>query len=110
MKPIPQPLVDLLNKCDSGQHVLMFTVPLRIIRIIATDDSFTKFRVEQLTITNKDPQNPHGTWTTLSMHAGEQPGAAWGIACEAACKAQIELRNKLMKKAQAHRPKLMVPA
>lgn len=88
----------------------MFTVPLRIIRIIATDDSFKTFRVEQLTITNKDPQKPHGTWATLSTHGGEQPGAAWGVACEAACKAQIDLRNKLMKKAQAKQPKLLVPA
>lgn len=109
MKLLPQPLIDLLNKVDSpAQRVMLFTVPLRIIRIICTDESFKTFRVEQLTITNKDPQRPCGTWATLSTHGGEVSGASWGVACEAAVRAQAELKSRLMKKAQA-KQKILVP-
>lgn len=110
MKILPQPLIDLLNKCEPGQRVMLYTVPLRIIRIIATDDQMKCFRVEQLVITNKDPQKPHGNWTTLSTHGSEVPGQSWAVACEAAVKAQADLKAKLMKKAQANQKKLLVPA
>lgn len=89
---------------------MLFAVPLRIIRIIATDENMKCFRVEQLIITNKDPQKPFGNWATLSTHGSEVPGQMWGPACEACIKAANELRAKLMKKAEAMKPKLMVPA
>lgn len=110
MKLLPQPLIDLLNKCEPGQRIMLFTVPLRIIRIIATDEHMKCFRVEQLIITNKDPQRPFGNWATLSTHGSEVPGQSWSVACEAAVKAQADLKAKLLKKSQVRLPKLLVPA
>lgn len=109
-KTLPQPLIDLLNKCEPGQRVMLFAVPLRIIRVTATDDNMKCFRVEQLVITNKDPQKPCGNWATLSTHGSEVPGQSWQVACEAAAKAQAELKAKLIKKAQAMNPNILVPA
>lgn len=102
MKILPQPLIDLLNKCEAGQRVMMFMVPLRIVRVLATDEQMRCFRVEQLVITNKDVQNPRGSWQTLSVHGSEVQGQSWAVACEAAVKAQAELKAKLTKKAQAN--------
>lgn len=110
MKHLPQPLIDLLNKCEPGQRVMLYMVPLRIVRILATDENMKCFRVEQLVITSKDVQNPRGAWQTLSTHGSEVPGQSWAVACEAAVKAQADLKAKLIKKSQALNPKIMVPA
>lgn len=107
-----KPLLDLLHKCDSPkQKVMLFTVPIRMIRVVATDSaSFKTFRVEQLLLTNKDVHNPRGSWNTISTHGSETPGAAYQDAVEAAIKAQHELRRKLQQRAAARRPQLLVPA
>jgi hypothetical protein len=93
---LPQPLVALLNKVDTpGHRVMMFMVPLRIVRVISTDDTFMTFRVEQLVITGKNPMDPRGTWTTLSTHSGQVAGAAYQNACKAGIEAQADLTRKL---------------
>lgn len=98
MSVLPRPLVDLLNKVDtSGHRIMMFMVPLRIVRVIATDDTFMTFRVEQLVITGKNPMDPRGTWTTLSTHSGRVAGAAYQDAREAGEKAQADLTRKLQR-------------
>ena len=96
-----KPLIDLLNKVENPAHrIMLFTVPLRIVRLISTDESFKTFRVEQLIITSKDPSNPRGTWNTLSTHGSEQPGGAYHDAVEAAIAAQTNLRRKLQQRAR----------
>lgn len=107
---MPKPLVDLLNKVTPPHKIMMFTMPLRAIRVVAIDDEFKTFHVEQLVITNKDMQNPKGSWTLLSAHGNPQPGQAWGVATEAALRAQVRLREKLERKREAGKPRLLVPA
>lgn len=112
MALMTQPIIDLLHKVDSPkQKIMLFTVPMRMIRVVATDsESFKTFRVEQLLLTSKDVHNPRGSWNTLSTHGSETPGASYQDAVEAALKAQVNLRNKLQQRAQARRPQLLVPA
>lgn len=104
MNLITKQVVDLLNKVEPLQRLLLICVPLRMIRVIATDDGFKTFRVEQLVITNKDPIK--GNWTTLSTHSGLQEGSAYSDACKAAHESQKRLHQKL----QQRRAKLLVPA
>lgn len=107
-KVLAQPLIDLLNKADPGQKVVAFMVPLRIIRITATDETCGTFRVEQLNITGKDPNNPRGAWATLSTHSNPVPWGAYKTAFDAAAKAQNDIRTKLQKKMAAQQ-KLVRP-
>lgn len=109
-KILAQPLIDILNKCEDGQRIMCHMVPLRVIRVIAVDTSWCSFRVEQLNLTNKDPNNPRGSWATLSAHTNPVAGQAYPIAWEAATKAQNELRGKLQKKMEAMRPPKLVRA
>lgn len=109
-KVLAPPLIDLLNKCDEGQRVMLFMVPLRIIRVLAIDTEWKTFRVEQLVLTNKDPSNPKGNWSTLSTHSNPVAGQAYPVACEAAAKAQNDLRTKLQKKMAARQPKPLLRA
>jgi|ERR1019366_1301279 hypothetical protein len=92
---LTKPLIDLLNKVDPPMRIMLHTVPLRIIRVTATDESMTAFRVEQLSISNKDRNNPRGDWHTLSTHAGTVTGGSFPAACKAAVQAQADLRHKL---------------
>lgn len=110
MAHMTQPIIDLLHKCEPNQKVMLFTVPIRMIRVVATDTTFKTFRVEQLLLTNKDVHNPRGSWNTLSTHGSETPGAAYQDAVEAALKAQVTLRNKLAQRQAARQPQLLVPA
>lgn len=105
-----KPLIDLLNKVESPARIMLFTVPLRAIRVIAIDDEFKTFHVEQLVLTNKDPHNPRGSWTLLSTHGNPKAGQAWGVAVGAALEAQKTLRHKLAQRQAARRPQLLVPA
>ena len=98
---IPQSLIDLLHKVDPGEIIMTFAVPLRIFRIVAVDDTYHSFRVQQLVRTNRDAYNPKGTWKTLSLHGGKRPFDAYAQAIAAAHKAQADLRNKLIKAQQS---------
>lgn len=104
-----KPLLDLMHKVEANQKIMLFMVPARMLRVIATDDSFKSFRVEQLIITNKNAQNPRGSWNTISTHSGPQAGGAWGVACKAASEAQTTLLHK-MEQRRGSRPQLLVPA
>lgn len=92
---VAKPIVDLLNKVDPPARVMFHCVPTRIIRVIAIDESFKSFRVEQLIMTGGNRSDPKGTWRTLSTHGGPVAGEAYGIASKAAIVAQNELRKKL---------------
>lgn len=98
MPSTTKPLADLLNKVDAPARVMGFAWPSRIIRVTTTDESYRTFRVEQLILTKNDPHNPRGTWNTLSTHGSERPGESYPVALEAACKAQSDLRAKLLKR------------
>jgi hypothetical protein len=110
MSAFTKPMLDLMHKTDANHKIMLFMVPARALRIVATDDSFMSFRVEQLVITNKDPHNPRGSWNTLSTHSGPQPGAAWNVACQAAAEAQQTLLHKLQQRRANAQPQLLVPA
>jgi hypothetical protein len=99
-RPLTQSMVALLNKIDAPMIAVAYMVPLRIIRVVATDDTFTTFRVEQLSVVGRDKNNAMGTWTTLSSHRGDHPGEAYQIAYAAATKAQEDLRRKLARRIQ----------
>jgi hypothetical protein len=90
--------IDLLNKAEPQQRVMLFCIPSRMIRVTATDASFKAFRVEQLVLTNKDPANPRGNWASLSTHGSEASGAAYQDAIEHAIKAQQNLIRKLQQR------------
>lgn len=94
---IPQPLIDLLHKVDPGEQIMTFAVPLRIFRVVAVDETYHSFRVQQLVRTNKDAFNPRGTWKTLSLHGGKHPWDSYTSAFAAAHKAQADLKTKLLK-------------
>jgi hypothetical protein len=106
---IPPPLVNLLNKVDAGYIVFAHFVPMRIIRVIASEN-FKTFRVEQLVLSNADRLNPHGAWTTLSTHGSETAGMMLETAMKAAKEAHDRLRGKLVKKMQQRAAKGMVRA
>lgn len=105
-----QPLIDLLNKVEAPKKIMLFTMPLRAIRIVAVDEEFKTFHVEQLVLTNKNMHSPRGSWQLLSTHGNPISGRAWGVALEAALEAQTTLRAKLARKRDAGKPKLLVPA
>lgn len=96
----PKLYADLLNQCEAPRRIMLFTLPLRTIRIVTMDESFKTFRVEQLVMHNNDRHNPKGAWQTLSTHGGAVQGGAYMLAIEAALAAQHELHNKLVKRAQ----------
>lgn len=111
MNVLPQPVIDLLNKIENPNHrVMAFAVPLRMLRIVATDTTFKTFRVEQLVITNQNPHDPRGNWTTLSTHGSDTPGAAYNDAGTALLEAQTNLRRKLEQQHAKGGNKLLVPA
>lgn len=113
---VPPALVALLNKVDPTFIIFSHVVPLRIqtgpkrytamfgscIRVIA-DVTFRTFRVEQLVMSNKDMNNPHGTWTTLSTHGSETAGVMLDTAMKAAVAAQNKLRSKIEKRVAGKR-------
>lgn len=104
-----KPFADLLNaQCALPRRIMCFTLPLRMIRVVAQDESMMTFRVEQLVLTNKDRLNPKGTWTTLSTHGGQAFMGTYMLALEHAVKAQSELHRKLVRRAEQR--KLLVPA
>lgn len=106
VKVLSKAVVDLLHKCEPNQRIMMFAMPSRIVRVVAADESLKTFRVEQLVITNSNPHDPRGTWTTLSTHSGPKEGAAYHDAVKACVAAQDQLRRKM----QEQQPKLIVPA
>ena len=91
---LPQSLVDLLNKVEPDRLVFCHMVPTRIFRV-SVNKEFKTFRVEQLTITNKDRMNPHGSWHTLSTHGSETPGVMLSKAMETAIVAQKDFIIKM---------------
>jgi hypothetical protein len=105
---IPKALIELINKTDP--NFLGFAYALAILpgpppktvflplRLSASLD-FKTFRVEQLRRTNKDNRNPQGSWSTLSTHGSETPGAMLKTAFEALGKAQNDFVNKLNSRA-----------
>lgn len=99
-RTMKQEVIDLLNKVDPPGRVMLHCVPTRVIRVLSTDDSFKTFRVEQFVVTAKDP--PAGNWVTLSTHGSEARGQSYSIACEAAYKAQTELKSKLQARVGNH--------
>lgn len=103
-----KPFIDLMNKVDPPQKIMMFTMPMRAIRIVAMDDEFKTFHVEQLVLTSKDVHNPRGSWALLSTHGNPLPGRAWGVAVDAALKAAAKLKQKLEQRHAAS--SLLVPA
>lgn len=100
---VSKTLYDLINRIAPPARVISYCIPTRIIRVIATDDTFRAFHVEQLSITSKDPNNPQGNWHTLSSHADAVEGASYSVALLAAYKAQDDLKRKL----EARRAKLL---
>lgn len=103
MSAFTSPMLDLMHKTEPNHKIMLFMVPARALRVIATDDSFKSFRVEQLVLTSKDPHNPRGSWNTLSTHSGPQPGGAWGVACKAASEAQEKLMHRMQQRQQKAR-------
>lgn len=104
---VSAPLYALLNKVDPPAVAVLYCVPTRVIRVTATDQNYRAFRVEQLVITTKDPNNPHGNWATLSSHADRVEGASYPEAVEAAYAAQKRLVQKLQQRKLANQPKLV---
>lgn len=100
---LSKPMLDLLNKCEPPMTALLYCVPLRIVRVVGTDETFKVFRVEQLVITGRDPSNPRGSWTTLSTHASETVGGSYPLAVEAAIKAQDDIKRQLMRRAERNK-------
>ncbi len=98
-----KPWYDLLNKIDPPMVALLHCVPLRVVRVVATDEAFKVFRVEQLVLTSRDPHNPRGNWTTISTHASKVVGGAYALAVEAAIKAQGDLKHKLEQRVEKRR-------
>jgi len=106
---IPQALVELINKTEP--NFIGFAYALAILpgppprtvflplRISAHVD-FKTFRVEQLTRTNKDNQNPQGSWHTLSTHGTDVPGQMLATAFQALFKAQKDFVGKLNSRVQ----------
>lgn len=97
---------DLLNKVDPPQRAMAFCVPTRVIRVIATDDSFRTFRVEQLVLTNRNPVDPKGNWTTISTHGSATVGASYNDAMNAAMEAQKKMLHQMK---QRQKPSLVTP-
>lgn len=114
---IPPALVTLINKTDP--NFLGFAYALAIapgppphtiflpLRISAHLD-FKTFRVERLIRTNKDNNNPRGTWTTLSTHGHEVPGKMLKTAFDHLFAAQHDfvdkLNNRMQRTAKLVRP------
>lgn len=95
--------IDLLHKVESPHRIMLFCVPTKCIRLVTIDETFRTFRVEQLVITNNSMHNPRGTWTTLSTHGSETPGASYMDAFKAAEKAQQDLIRKVQRQQQKKR-------
>lgn len=84
-------------------RVMLFMVPTRIVRVVATDETLKTFRVEQLIITGDDAISPRGNWTTLSTHGSEVPGQSFKPAVDAAHEAQKNLIRKLNRRIEKKR-------
>lgn len=97
-------LVKLINKTDP--NFIGFAYGLAIspgppprtvflpLRISASLD-FKTFRVEQLRRSNRDNNNPQGTWVTLSTHGSDLPGQMIAKAFAALTESQNNFVNKL---------------
>ena len=106
---IPQALVALINKTEPnfigfayglavspGPPARTVFLPLRI----SVNLDFKTFRVEQLKRTNKDNNNPQGSWITLSTHGSDIPGQMLKVAFEALIKAQNDFVSKINSRVQ----------
>ena len=107
--PAMQALLDRNNV--PGSRVVAFMVPTRIIRILQIDEAGHTFRVQQLA------PNPD-RWIDLSTHTNAAvPWEAYGVAMDAAVKAQLELIRGLKARIEARNkplpgrggPPLVVP-
>ncbi len=105
---LTKPLIDLLNKIDEPWKIVLHVVPMRIIRVTTPD--FKTFRVEQLSLTNKDKSNPRGEWRTLSSHSGTSEGESMMIAWKAAVDAAAKLRHQVENRMGNIRRTIQVPA
>ena len=93
----------LLNKVDPGHICFCHMVPARIIRVIATE-TFQSFRVEQLVRTNRDDDNPTGTWRLLSLHSSDIPGMKLSDAMMDAGERQKKLISQLNERLEQRFP------
>lgn len=106
----------LLNRVEPGQRIIMFMVPTRVFRIIQTDETAHTFRVEQL-VQHTPPGHPSpmGEWKSVTTHGN--PIEAWtalmGAAVPAACEAQQnfihKLKQRMHKREQADRQRIIRP-
>lgn len=104
VKPISPALTALLNKVDPPSRIMFHCVPLRVVRVVAVDEAFKSFRVEQLVMTGRDMNDPKGHWKTLSAHSSPIMGESYQPAAQAAVKAQNDLRYKLTKRVAGNHP------
>lgn len=94
MNTLPVPLVTLMNKTDEGFHGFAFGTSARALRVTRSDD-WKRWRVERLTLTNKDPVSPRGTWHTVASLADEEPAAKLHQAMEILMREQQKMVNRL---------------
>lgn len=93
----------LLNKTDDGHICFCHMVPTRILRVTASD-TFQSFRVEQLVRTNRDDNDPTGTWKLLSLHSSDTPGMKLQDAMFDAAAKQEKLISQLNERMEAKFP------
>jgi hypothetical protein len=103
IRPSPAELETILNRITVPEsRIVAFMVPTRIIRVLQVDPAGSTFRVEQLVVVPGG-----GEWRALSTHANaKDPWAAYGVAMDAATKAQQDL-VRVLKEKIATRQKLL---
>ena len=118
LRPMPGAMTNLINQADPGFIIFAHFLPTfpgdktgfllhqtrqrgrpAEVRVSAAID-FCTFRVEQLTMTNTDVNNPRGSWRTLATYSDKTPAMMLGTAMQAARKAQENLIQRTIKKMQ----------